>query len=164
MAGLVPEIRPEIFESLNTITLAMDAARGDRCGTNQESSMRLQLLLRNYTPFDAPKLVSMIEKLILSALRCGTIMEKRDVKSITENNAANARRHRALVSQQIDATIKSIILKTYGKFPKSITPNAISNNIQSEVSRKLKEKNILDRELCVSAISKRVQKLRALDG
>ena len=164
MAGLVPEIRPEIFESLNTIALAMDAARGDRCGTNQESSMKLQSLLRNYTPFYAPKLVSMIEKLILSLLRCGTIMEKRDVNSLMENNAANARRHKALASQQIDATIKSFILEKYGKFPKSITPNAISNNIQSEVSRILKEKNIRHRELRVSAISKRVKKLSALDG
>jgi hypothetical protein len=164
MAGLVPEIGPEIFESLNTITLAMDAAHGDRFGTSQVSSMKLQLLLRNYTPFDTPKLVSMIEKLMLSALRCGTIMEERDVKSLMENNAANARRHRALASQHIDAAIKSIILEKYGKFPKSITPNAISNNIKSDVSRKLKEKNILDRELGVSAIRKRVQKLSALDG
>ena len=164
MAGLVPEIRPEIFESLNTITLAMDAALGGRCSTSQESSMKLQLLLHNYTSFDAPKLVSMIEKLMLSALRCGTIMEKRDVKSLVENNAANARWHRALASQQIDATIKSIILEKYGKFPKSITPNAISNNIKNDVSRKLKEKNILEHELGVSAICKRVQKLRALDG
>jgi hypothetical protein len=164
MTGLVPEIRAEIFESLNTIALAMDAAHGDRCVTTRESSMKLQLLLRNYTPFDVPKLVTMIEKLILSALRCGTIMEKRDVKSLTDNNAANARQHRALASQQIDATIKSVILEKYGKFPKSITPNAISNNIQSEVSRMLKDKNIRDRELGVSAITKRVQKLSALDG
>ena len=126
--------------------------------------MKLQSFLRNYTLFYAPKLVSMIEKLILSLLRCGTIMEKRDVKSLMENNAANARRHKALASQQIDATIKSVILEKYGKFPKSITPNAISNNIQSEVSRILKEKNIRDCELRVSAISKRVKKLSALDG
>jgi hypothetical protein len=162
--GLVPEIRPEIFESLNNIAVAMDATREDRPGANQESLDRLKLLLRGYTQFDAPKLISIVENMILSALICGTIMERSAIKSLKNKHVAKARQYRALVSQQIGEVIKSTILAKYGRIPKTITANAISKNIQSEVSRILKEKNIRDRQLVVSAITKRVQKLIALDG
>jgi len=163
MAGLVPDIRPEIFENLKAIALAMDATREDHRNTNLDSLRKFESLLLTYTPFDTSRLVSIVEKMILSALSCGKIMEQHDVKSLMANSAAHARQYRARDSQHIDELIKSAILARYGKIPTLITANAISLNIQSDVSRVLVEKNILKRGLAVSAITKRVQKLLALD-
>jgi hypothetical protein len=161
--GLVPEIRPEIFDGLKTIAIAMDAARNDRQNT-QELLWKLQESLSNCNPFNTPNLISTIENMILSALYCGTIMERREVKALMVDSAANARRQKKVVSQQIDEVIKSVILARYGRMPKSTTANAIATKIQSDVSRGLTENNIGNRELGVSAITKRVKKLIKLDG
>jgi hypothetical protein len=156
--GLIPDIRPEIFESLKTIAIAMDATREDRRNTTQVLLTKLEILISNHNPFNTPSLVYTIEEMILSALFCGTIMERKALKSLMGNSVANARRHRARTSQLIDEAIKSAIFAKFGRFPKSLTSNAISTKIKREVASLLKEKNI--RSLDTSAITKRVQKMR----
>jgi len=161
--GLVPEYVPEIFDSLKAIAVAMDVAREDHHDTTQESLRKFESLLITYTPFGTYDLVSVVEKMILSALICGKIMGEREIKSLRINSAAKARERKAHVSQQIDKVIKSVILTKYGKIPKVIAANAIAKKIHNDVSRNLIENNIRKRGLVLSAITKRVQKLRALD-
>jgi hypothetical protein len=156
MAGLVPDISPNdsIFDSLKTITLAIDAARDDRHNTSQDLLGKLQLWLINRNPYDLANLVEIIEKMMLVAIRCGTVMEKRD-----------------MVSRQIDEIIKVAVLSKYPtlnsggniKRPsKSLTAHGIATQIDRDVSRLLKEKNIryLPKQgLGVSAITKKVKTL-----
>jgi hypothetical protein len=166
--GLVPEIRPEVFDSLKTIAVAIDAARNDRCNITQELLRKFELSLSSYNPFDTPSLVSTVEKMILSALYCGQIMERNDVKALMVDSAANARRHREVVSQQINEIIISAIFKKWPnlisggnirKLPRPHTAHGISAQIKQNVSRMFKEKNIRSGTLSVSAITKRVEKL-----
>jgi hypothetical protein len=132
---------------------------------------KFQILLVNYNQFDMPALIFTIEKMILAALECGTIMEKRDVIALRADSAANARRHRKVVGEQIDKIIKTAIVRHYPslisagtirKPSRPLTTHGVASGIKGDVSKLLKEKNIRPRKLSVSAITKRVEKLTKL--
>jgi hypothetical protein len=95
-------------------------------------------------------------------------MERGDVKALMANNAANARRHREVISQQINEIIISAIFKKWPdlilgsnirKLPRPHTAHGIATQINETVSGMFKEKNISSQIPSVSAISKRVKKL-----
>jgi hypothetical protein len=167
MAGLVPDIRPEIFDRLKTIAVAMDAAANDQQNTGQALLRQLRsLLLNGSIPYDVSTIVAVVEEMILVAVRCGSAIENRDVMSRAVERAAKARQYKQTASEQIDEIIALAVSTRYPSLNSGsntrYTAHGIATRIKGDVSRLLKERNIRylrERELGESAITKRVKKL-----
>jgi hypothetical protein len=102
-------------------------------------------------------------------------MEKRDITVLADQRAAYARQRKELLSRQIDEIIKVAMQMRYPSFSSdgdskirsgSLTAHGIATQIEDDVSRLLKERNIgysQKQKLGVSAITKRVRNLIKLD-
>jgi hypothetical protein len=176
-AGLVPRFRFDdpIFQSLTSLTRAMDASRGDGRDMSEKLLHHLQsLILTHVSGFGTYDLVTDIEELMLCALHCGSLVEKHEIRLLKDASLANARRVKMNASKQLDNIIENAVLKKYpklnrdgriGKLSSRLTANNIASSLIAEINEAMKSEipYFANKEFGVSAITKRISAMSKMD-